>query len=64
MKSIAVALGLTGIVFLTGCSLPNDCDWAQPIRPTQNDVVVISDTLVNQLVVHNDTGKQICGWRE
>jgi len=33
-----------------------------PIRPTAADVEAISDELVRQLVVHNETGAALCGW--
>lgn len=37
------------------------CDWAQPIRPSRADVLT-EGTLV-QIVVHNETGEVLCGWR-
>jgi hypothetical protein len=38
------------------------CDLFAPIRPTADDVAAISDSLVTQLVTHNETGARLCGW--
>jgi hypothetical protein len=39
------------------------CDVFVPIRPGAADVGAISDELVRQLLVHNETGEALCGWR-
>jgi hypothetical protein len=50
-------------IFLSGCVQTTSCDWAKPIRPTANDVAVVSDGLARDLLVHNQTGAKLCGWR-
>ena len=37
-----------------------ECVWAQPIIPTDADVDVISDSLVEQLLNHNDKFEEHC----
>ena len=38
------------------------CDVFGPIHPAAGDIDVISDDLVEQLLVHNETGAALCGW--
>ena len=58
---------LISIAALTaGCGidrrfLHEDCDWAQPIRPSRNDVLSV-DTKT-QILAHNEIGAHLCGWR-
>lgn len=58
---------LTLIVALTaGCAtvprhLRSDCDWAEPIRPSRDDV--LSDGTLAQIVAHNEIGERLCHWR-
>ncbi len=49
-------------IFASGC-VTNSCDWAQPIRPTANDVAVVSEGLARDLLTHNETGAKLCGWK-
>ena len=35
----------------------NDCDWAQPIRPSRNDV--LTRQTKEQITAHNEAGKRI-----
>ena len=51
------------LICLAGCVQTKDCDWAEPIRPSANDVAVISDRLAEDLLVHNETGSRLCGWK-
>jgi hypothetical protein len=48
-----------------GCAtdprLHSDCDWAQPIKPSRQDV--LSRQTKEQIAGHNDTGVKLCGWR-
>lgn len=59
---------LAGIVtaLASGCqgtaATTSGCEWVKPIRPTAEDVSVISDSLVNQLLAHNLAGAELCGW--
>ena len=36
------------------------CLIASPINPTENDVLVISDSLVDDLLVHNEIYERLC----
>jgi hypothetical protein len=36
------------------------CLIASPINPTENDVSVISDSLVDDLLVHNEIYDRLC----
>lgn len=38
------------------------CDVFDPILPTEADAAVISDSLVEQLLVHNETGAALGCW--
>jgi hypothetical protein len=62
-KTIAM-LGLIA-VSTAGCATDpafrSDCDWAQPIRPSRQDV--LSRQTKTQIAAHNDMGAQLCGWR-
>lgn len=50
-------------VFLAGCgiSLTSECDWAEPIRPSQADD--LTPGTQRQILVHNETGAKLCGWQ-
>lgn len=39
------------------------CLLFQPLRPTQKDVEIISDKLVQQIITHNKTGERLCRWK-
>ena len=39
------------------------CVAFSAIRPTDHDIDVMSDELVDQLLVHNETGNKRCGWK-
>lgn len=60
-------IGLTLSAVLTaGCginprALREDCDWAEPIRPSSKDV--LSEGTLSQIVAHNEIGARLCGWR-
>jgi len=55
---------LAGIM-LSACTqtMPSgsDCDWAQPIRPSRQDI--LSEGTMAQIVAHNAVGEQVCGWQ-
>ena len=42
-------------------ALREDCDWGEPIRPSRHDV--LSEGTLSQIVVHNEIGARLCGWR-
>ena len=53
-------------VLTAGCAIDprsvyDDCDWAEPIRPTRQDV--LSDVTLAQIVAHNEVGARLCGWQ-
>lgn len=41
--------------------LREDCDWAQPIRPSRADV--LSENTKTQILTHNEIGARLCRWR-
>jgi len=41
----------------------NSCDGWRPIRPAATDISAASDTLVRQIVEHNEHGRRVCGWK-
>lgn len=49
---------------VTGCAktqaIIKECVWTDIIKPTNKDVDVISDSLVEQILNHNDKYKQFC----
>ena len=45
---------------VAGCVRASDCDWASPIRPAPEDAMTRGT--VEQIVAHNETGQQLCGW--
>lgn len=48
-----------------GCAtdprLQSNCDWAQPINPSRQDV--LTRHTKEQIAAHNETGAKLCGWR-
>ena len=52
-------------VSIAGCAtdprLKSDCDWAQPIRPSRQDVLTRQTR--EQILAHNEVGARICGWK-
>jgi hypothetical protein len=59
------AILLSIAVSIAGCAtdpkLRSDCDWAQPIRPSVQDV--LTRQTKEQIAAHNEAGAKICGWR-
>lgn len=54
---------LCAATLAAGCVPTKDCDWAEPIRPTANDVQVISSGLARDILTHNEKGAAICRWK-
>ena len=46
---------------MAGCATSDPCGWAEPIRPSRADV--LTEGTRDQVLVHNETGARICGWR-
>lgn len=38
----------------------NGCEWVKPIYPSKDDS--LTDGTARQILNHDETGKQICGW--
>lgn len=73
MKNLCLALVLVSLV---GCTrdvifyetIDTGCISFKPIRLTQQDKELVksgamSDSLVSQLLTHNETGAERCGWK-
>lgn len=63
--AMLIALSLTAVL-TAGCATaigppPNECAWAEPIRPSRKDV--LTDRTLEQIVAHNELGERLCGWR-
>lgn len=50
-------------LWLSGCQTVGSSDGFRPIRPTAQDVEVISDSLARQILEHNEHGAAIGAWR-
>ncbi len=52
-------------VSIAGCATDlrpkSDCDWAQPIKPSRQDVLTRQTN--EQILAHNESGAKICGWK-
>jgi hypothetical protein len=52
-------------VLIAGCAIDpgvgSGCDWAEPIRPSRADQ--LSEGTARQILAHNETGAQLCGWQ-
>lgn len=58
---ISTAALTAGCVTTAPRPIRSDCDWAEPIRPSREDV--LTDGTLAQIVAHNEVGERICGWR-
>ena len=56
---VLIAASTAGCV--TDPRLHSDCDWAQPIKPSRQDV--LTRQTKEQIAAHNDIGMRLCGWR-
>lgn len=52
-------------LFATACASgpATDCAGFSPIRPTAQDVEVISEPLARGILAHNRFGQAHCGWQ-
>ena len=61
-----IVMLLLTTVSIAGCATEqlarNECDWAQPIRPSRHDV--LTRQTKEQIAVHNEAGARICRWRQ
>ena len=56
---LSIAVSTAGCA--TDTRLRSDCDWAQPIRPSRQDVLTRQTKA--QILAHNEAGARLCGWR-
>ena len=66
MKFATLIALILSAVLSAGCGidprdLRDDCDWAEPIRPSRADA--LTDETLKQIVAHNEIGTRLCGWR-
>lgn len=61
MKSHVLLLMIVAASFLSGCVTTSD--GFKPIRPTKEDMVCISQSLNDQILIHNKHGKALYGWK-
>ena len=59
--TLTLAIGLTAGCAIEPRCVHDDCDWAEPIRPSRGDV--LTDETLAQIVAHNEIGERLCGWR-
>ena len=66
MKWIGILAALAPLLTACGCAggaATDACAIFLPIRPTERDVLAISDSLVAQIEAHNETGRRLCRWK-
>lgn len=61
LTALILSAGLTAGCAIDPRGLRDDCDWAEPIRPSRQDV--LSDDTLAQIVAHNEVGVRLCGWQ-
>lgn len=61
LTALILSVGLTAGCAIDPRGLWDDCDWAEPIRPSRQDA--LSDPTLAQIVAHNEVGARLCGWR-
>lgn len=55
-------ISLSSLLMLSGCASATGCLGWKPIRTSASDLQVISDSLVNQILEHDEYGAKACGW--
>ncbi len=61
LTALILSAGLTAGCAIDPVVMYEDCDWAEPIRLSRQDV--LSDVTLAQIVAHNEIGARLCGWR-
>jgi hypothetical protein len=61
LSALILSAGLTAGCGSDPGGLYEECDWAEPIRPSRQDD--LSDATLAQIVAHNEVGARLCGWR-
>lgn len=60
MKFGVWIITLSAVALTGGCVKPSECSWSEFIHPTAVDVDVISESLTNQLLGHNESREENC----
>jgi hypothetical protein len=60
LTGLVLTAGLTAGCAIEPAGLRVDCDWAEPIRPSRQDV--LSEQTLGQILAHNEVGAMLCGW--
>lgn len=60
MKSKTCLLMIVASVSISGCVKASECAWSDFIYPTPADAAAMSDTLADQIIVHNETRQANC----
>ena len=58
-------IALTIVSAVSGCGAgrgADGCTAFRPIRPIQDDIALISEDLVEGILLHNETGMRLCDW--
>lgn len=62
MKYAAWTVLSATTLLLAGCVTPTDgCEAFGPIRPSVSDD--LTDETADQILIHNLTGEEVCGWQ-
>ena len=61
LTALILSAALTAGCAIDPRGLRDECDWAEPIRPSRADV--LSDGTLAQIVAHNEVGSRLCGWQ-
>lgn len=59
-------IALAALIVLAACTQTTRgsyCAIAKPDRPTQAEIDKMSDERVKELLVRNEIGAKLCGWR-
>jgi hypothetical protein len=59
VKIVALSLLLAGCTTSGG----SFCAVGHPIRPTEAEVIALSNSSVAAILAHNEKGQKLCGWR-
>ena len=61
MTAMLLLIAVSIAVCATNPLTRNDCDWAQPIKPSRKDV--LTRQTKEQIAAHNEAGARICRWK-
>lgn len=63
MKAVLAAIILLSVTGCAGARVDTSgCEWAKKILVSPDDV--LTDGTAKQVLTHNKTGAQICGWQK